>query len=163
MLALIRRFAAITVLRAGPQDLPASRLLLRLLILLYVVSNGVMLESLYGLGQALMQATAGAASLLLFTLILLWRRYFTRITQTLTALFGIGILFTLMFWPLLAVDALPDDLRTLLTLGLLAWSLLAMGHVLARALEWPLAGGFVLALCYDLISYYLTAMLLPAA
>lgn len=163
MFALVRRFAAICVLQAGPQDLPASRFLLRAVLLLYVLLNGILLGSLYGLGEAMLQTLAGTAGLVVFTLILLWRTRYARIPQTLTALFGIGILFGLIFWPLLVVAGMPADLRTLLTLAILVWSLLAMGHVLAKALDWPLAGGFVLALCYDLTSYYLTALLLPAS
>lgn len=160
MFALIQRFAAICLLRAGPADLPASRALLGLVLFVYTLLNVALLSSLYGM--ALVQAVTGTLTLAAFTWILLWRRHAVRIPQTLTALAGVGFLLDLMFWPLL-VGAMPGDARTLLTVGLLIWSLLAMGHVLGKALEWPLSAGFVLALCYDVISYYISVALFPVS
>ena len=99
---------------------------------------------------------------LLIALLLPWmvlrsRGLGERYVQTLIALVGTGVLFTLAYLPVawLASDlpapevgATPTQKQLLvawLTLALVAWKLTINGHVWRHALNWPLAAGVALA------------------
>ena len=167
MQALIRFFWQLCLLRRGPQDLPASPPLLGLM----AVTNGLVgvLGSLDYFGTP---GRAMAASLL-DTLLVAGLVYATlgfaghrpRFVQTLTAVYGVGVLFgavMLVAQSLVgALGALP--LVALINLIVLGWLHLALGHVLRHALEMDLWAGIAIAVGYTVIGLTLVNIYFPPA
>ena len=91
MLPLVKAFLDIALLRRGPQDLPASPLLLYLALAAVLVSYVLAISPLHLLPQSLMRAVVDIGFIAAFVYLLLsvaGRR--VRFAQTITALFGAG-------------------------------------------------------------------------
>lgn len=166
---LLRRFADICLLRAGPQDLPASRFLLGLSAGAYLLAG--VLISLQNLNvlQAALLVLVDAALLALLLFLVLWiRDRLARLLQTLTAFFGAGALLELVAWPILAWQqhALSGETVTpaLLAASLLLWvwlfwNLMVIGHILRHALSTLLPVGVALGLLYMFVSFSVSRIL----
>lgn len=149
-------FIDICLLRAGPQDLPASGFLAGVTVLLHWLL-GVLL-SLYGLPPALALVSALLGTLLLVAVVhglLALRGLGSRFHQTLTAMAGCELLLGLFAFPLMVWYYNTDDpfIPSILSLGLLAWGLVVSTHILRHALNVPAVMGFVAALGYTALSY----------
>jgi hypothetical protein len=167
MLALLKFFFELALLRRGPQDLPASSALLVLLAALSVVigsANGA--EIFGGLRPAL-----GANLLdLLLTMLLLFvllqiRGHLPRWQQTATAFFGLGVLVGLI---MLAVRRPAElfgitPLAVLVELVLAVWLHVALGNVLRHALGIPLLAGVVIVFAYTILAFNIIARFFPPA
>lgn len=166
---LILQLFNICLLRAAPQDLPASRVLPVLLSGCYLLvsflvalrSNG----SLIAMQVALVDL--GLLLALVFSLLYLLNKA-ARIGQTLSALAGSGSLLGLVALPLVlsvspgqASDQLPAML-TLLWLLLLLWNLVVMAHIMRHALSTSLAIGMAVAVLYALVTMQVILALFPA-
>jgi len=146
MINLVRLFAEIALLRRGPQDLPASPVLLTLTALGYLAVNA--------LARLLMPAGQDAWPMqllveLLFTLG--WYAVLLRIVnrperflQTATAIFGYQALLAL---PIVAAIWLVQQFdkdspwmlpALVIALVLVIWLIAAGAHILKAALEWSM-------------------------
>jgi hypothetical protein len=166
MRALFDLFLAICLLRKGPQDIPASPVLLKLSLLSYGLS---------GLLVMLVSMTPAAAffqTLLDITLltgltygILELQGYGARFGQTLTALLGAGTLLALVTLPVIvwiggqAAQNDAAELPSLLFFLLLGWSIAVMAHILKHALSTTRWMGLLYALVYLIISLALSSLL----
>lgn len=153
MLALLKLYRDLCLLRAAPQDLPFSRFLMLLSIVCYaLVGLGVSLLD-QDLGLSLVSAGVDAALMIGLAYLGLWiRDRIPRAVQTITALTGTGAFFGLLGWPLIAslqqvADDTPSSL-SLLLLGLIVWNMVVIGHILRHALDIPLWVGTGVALMY---------------
>ena len=171
---LLDRFLAICLLRAGPQDLPESRFLLGLATLAYAVAGLVLTlgqPSLFGtvlLTVTDLVLTAG----LLYAL--LWSRSLTtRLTRSLTAVFGCGALLEMLAIPIVAWQGSSLDgvgvavsnallFSSLLLWLWLFWNLVVLGHILAQTLGTRFIIGMGLALVYTYLSINISRILLGA-
>ena len=161
MLRLIVQFWRICLLRAGPQDLPASWGLEALALTAYVAVgtlDGLVQLTLW---NALLANVVEAFILVSITHIVLWIRDLPRrAVQSITALAGTSAVLGLIAFPLLT--ALHADqgalvvLQALLWLLLVAWQVLVYGHILRHALDVPLPVGLVVALVYTYILFKVT-------
>src|SRR5690606_15422087 len=98
---LIGRFIDICLLRAGPQDLPASSVLRSLALFAYVASGVMILLPSVSFGSAVAQALVDTLLLVvLLWAVLRWRGLPERFAQALTALAGTGALLGLAALPL---------------------------------------------------------------
>lgn len=163
----LRVIADLMRLRAGPQDLPFSRpLLIRLAVAALAVNlvSTQLLDSSHG--SALRSGMAFTVSLCLPWLVLSWRRRTERYMQTTSALLGTGIAFSLLLLPLASwalaggllnvENPVPDPQQALfawLILGLVVWKVSVTAHIWRHALDWPLAGGVLVALGLFLIEF----------
>jgi hypothetical protein len=165
MLALLRFFIQLAILRRGPQDLPASAVLLVLLAVLNVLigtANGV---ELFG-GP---RAALGANLLDLFlTMVLLFallqfKSHVARWQQTACAFFGLGVLAGLiMLFVRSPAEALGiSGFAMLLDLILAIWLHIALGNVLRHALGVPLLAGVMITLSYTVLAFNLIARIFP--
>ena len=158
MAALIRFFWELTLLRRTPQELPDSRGLLGLMLVLHV-GTGWLLE-VRGLepGRALFSAAAGAAIMLVLANILLAAvNHPERAVRTITALAGADVVIGLIAragMPLLAPES---GMMLLWQLLLMLWSLVVTAHILRHALSTTLLWGMVIALGYAYLSLALLA------
>lgn len=173
MLALFNLFWDICLLRKGPQNVPASLDLLRLSLVAYCGSGllAVLLDmpqTSFGLALLLTAADVALLTALAYLGLYLLGRL-GRFTQTLTALAGVGTLLQLIALPLglwyqhaLASDGAPE-LPAMLWLLLLAWSIVATGHILRHAFSVSFGLGVLYAIGYLAVSWTVTDWLLSLA
>jgi len=167
MLYLLKVFLDICLLRAGPQDLPASHFLMWLALALHALLGVVFALFTLPLGQALLAAATGTALLLLAIQIALTITYKPeRRIQTVTALAGSELLLGLLallptVWFYSVDGAQARLLPSLLSLLFIVWGVVVTGHILRHALAISQAFALMLALAYTLFSYSLMGTLFP--
>jgi hypothetical protein len=142
----------ICLLRANPQDLPASPTWLGLAIGAYFLTG--LIGTLAGLDWANALKVAVVSTVLLVAVMhtaLLLRNLKPRVTQTLTALAGSGALMRLIAGAALALlhDVVPV---LLLSLPFEIWAIVVYGHVLRHAFSISLPLGIGFAFLYMLFS-----------
>lgn len=169
MLPILAAFLQIALRRRGPEDLPDSRFLLWMAGAVYVLTQAALAASVYATPMALVR------SLVLDLLLLcgfLWgllrlAGHTARYRQTLTAVFGTGALLSACMLPFnywLNVAAEPGKPLLAPTIGLLAvvsWSLVANGHIFARALSRPFVAGLAISVAYFFLNYLVFAQFGP--
>lgn len=165
MFALARFFVELALLRRGPQDLPASPVLLLLLATLNVVIGSVNGVDLFG---GLRAALGANLFDLLLTMLMLFvllqvKGHVARWQQTASAFLGLGVLAGLiMFFVRAPAEALGVmELAMLADLVLAIWLHVALGSVLRHALEIPLLAGVVIMLSYTVLAFNLIARVFP--
>lgn len=149
----------ICLLRKGPQDLPASQVLLGLCLAAYGLSSLLGLLVSMQPSTAVFQTLADIVLLTGFAYgILALMNYQARFVQTLTALAGTYTLLNLIALPLIfwleraTTGAAAPMLPSLLLLVLMGWSIAVMAHVLQHALSTSRGMGVLYALGYLVIS-----------
>jgi hypothetical protein len=161
LLVIINFFIELALLRRAPQDLPASSALLAL-VLVVGLASGLLLAMTAGVGLAsgLVQSLLDLGLMLAALSVgLRLVGHPGRFLQTATALIGVDTLITLI--ALLPVGlARPSDaessllaLAGMLFLLLVAWSVLAIGHILRHAFGLTLLQGAAIAIGFDLLSF----------
>jgi hypothetical protein len=170
MKEIMRLFTLIALMRRGPQDLPASTLLLALAVGGYVAVN-------FLLCSALLTDLRWQGTLLLETLfMLLWYVVLLKLVgrpertlQTTTAVFGLwAVLSPLLVatdWLVLHVGAdmlwqIPVHCAGLL---LLAWLIAASSQVVKAALEWSRAASVALVILQLVAGWVVVSAVFPAA
>lgn len=165
---LLRSFWEICLFQKAPQDLPYSRGLFVLLVLLgFVVDNlnlnialpKVMVTSVLGVVSLHTGLLLGSLSALLVVM-----GYRARIIQTLTALLGTGVIISLLAMPVLLIvgrSANEPGYFGLILLLLNIWSLLITAHILRHALSIGLLLAGLLAFGYFMLSIKIVDLMLP--
>jgi hypothetical protein len=169
--ALFKALVDIALLRRGPEEVPASPVLLGVVIAIYV--GVVLLVAAPFIGSP-GRAAAELALSVTFTLlfyrgVLQFARKTERFTQTMTALYGISAVFSPVVLPLVAALAAQAKAQTpppaLLILGILflcIWGIAITVYILRSALEWPALGAFGVLLAQNLLLLVLSAVLFGA-
>ncbi|HYC10514.1 MAG TPA: hypothetical protein VEC10_12805 [Steroidobacteraceae bacterium] len=158
---IVRLFAQIALLRRGPQDLPASELLLALTVLGYFCVNFVLSSVLppdaHWRGPLLVDTVF---TLLWYVALLRIVRRPERILQTTTAVFGFqAVLSPLLIaseWLMRRVSEDSNSSQVLVTcvgLLLLAWLIAANSHVVKAALEWSVSASVALVILQMLVGW----------
>lgn len=171
MRQLLRLFLEVSVLRRGPQVLPASGLLTALTLATHAFSGALLSATLLPAPTALAYALAETTLLGAVVYGLLGAvRLRARAPQTLSALAGTGTLVNLAALPVMVGVTpvggggdTPGALTALAVLVLFAWSFAITAHVLRHALAVPIAAGAVAALGYVALSYAVLGALFPVA
>jgi hypothetical protein len=164
---LINYFVDLCLLRAAPQELPASSAVFQLalvanvLVGLLLIAGARMgpllslMESLLEVGLMLAVLRAG----------LYWRRLLPRFQQTATAIMGSSALLGLVALPMLSLTNSGDgDAATfsgLLLVLLLLWSVVVLGHIVRHAFNLALGQGILVGVLYTLASYAVIGTLFP--
>ena len=162
--ALLNYLVDLCLLRAGPQDLPGSNLLLVLFTLLNVLAGVVMITGArLGLSAAIAESLFEAALMLsALHLGLKLRNRLPRFQQAATALMGSSLLLGLLALPLVALSNRSESLVAgLLLLLLMVWSMVVLGHILRHTFDVTFHFGLGLAVLYTLLAWNLTFMLFP--
>ena len=162
--ALLNYFVDLCLLRTAPQDLPASALLLRMSVALYVVIGVVMIVN-----SDITVVTAFAVNLfevlLMLTTLFLGLRLYgrsSRFQQTATALMGSGVLLGLLTLPLIGGSHQAQSTEAaLLMLVLLIWNLVVIGHILRHAFDIWFGWAVLIAGLYYEIFWFLINELFP--
>jgi hypothetical protein len=169
MLPLAKAFLSIALWRQTPAHLPASRLLLALVIgasaLMEVL--GAFLPPTPG-GEILVRVAMGVGLPLAFTwTVLASVRRRARFLQTASALLGVGVLAEIVLYPLAAILRLMGEERMVsIPIGLLLyvaliWYLLACAHIWRAALDSGLLLGGLISVGYLVLSIALEQQMLP--
>ncbi len=163
MYALIKLFFDIAVLEKGPQDIPASPWLLRLLIPIYMAVNFLILLLSSEAVNALLQVIVEVALIILFSwCILFYTGKLPRFQQTTTALLGTDTLISLFAFPAIAtLIGLGSALALVVVVLLMLWHWVVTGHIFRHALSQPLIFGLGIAFLYIVVSYQVMAFLFP--
>lgn len=163
MYELVLLFFQITIFKKGPQDVPASSFVLKLLLPVYVAVNYLILLMNGALSTALLQILADFAMILLFCWPLLYvagRSH--RFPQTLAAMIGTDIVLSFLALPAIAtLNTQANDLAYFSMLTLVLWRWLVTGHIMKHALDRSLFFALGLALLYIMLSSQVMAALFP--
>ena len=168
MSELLKRIFNICLLTRGPQDLPYSVLLMRLMLLIYFVTGLASLLTTVSSNVAVLVMLVDVGILLLFSWLCLRAfRMSSRFVQMMTALTGVGSLFHLLSVPLLAQIKIASasgqvagELSFLL-LFLISWNLAVIAHIFREAFGVRLLAAFVLTLAYKVIEVSVSQILFP--
>lgn len=149
---LLNLFFRIWVLRANPQDLPASRTLTHALVALYVLVSIASMSGQLGVPRALVAAIIDTTLLIAPVIALLAISGFPeRSYQTVSAILGASIVLLIA---LLLLGAFVSSVHSLQVTQLLAlaWYVLIFGHVLRQAVSLPVLLGATFAFIYVMVS-----------
>lgn len=165
MYAVFRSYYDIILLKKGPEDLPASSLLLMFSALLWVLTF-VLAYAAFDWLDGPRLAIAAAASLLaigVYQLLLLIAGRAARTLQTQSALIGCGSLISLAYIGLLIIGARFDE-QAAIVFEVLAqlvslWSVPVKGHIVGRALDLHWYVGIAIAGGVFILQYLFTTTL----
>ncbi|TLY82256.1 MAG: hypothetical protein E6K41_03885 [Gammaproteobacteria bacterium] len=172
MKQLIQLFAQIALLRRGPQDLPASTLLLALTVGGYLCVNLVvsgLMPPVQGWPEPAQVPVDTVFTLVWYVALLKLFGRSERILQTATAVFGFQVvlspLLTASAWLVLRFrqDALWQVPVVSASLLLLIWLIAAYSQIVKAALEWSSPASVVLAILQVLTGQMLLVALFPSA
>jgi hypothetical protein len=134
-------------LRGGPQDLPAHRGLLVILVALYLLQGFMAGEVIDEREAGPRTVVAIAVQFVAIAALLTLRNLRPRTLQTFTAMAGTGFFFGLLSLAVLArIDpGSPQPGLALAYFGLFIWSLLVDGYIYRHALSINMSGGVLAA------------------
>ncbi|MDH3514688.1 MAG: hypothetical protein OEM83_07460 [Gammaproteobacteria bacterium] len=155
---LMKMLLGLCLLRTAPQDLPTSRALMAVVLVAYGAADVITVLDILTLENALVVAAVDTLLLVAATqLVLQWRRFENRATQTLTALAGSGALLSMLAWAgagLVRGVLAPEWIWAIF----LVWYTLVFGHVLRHALSVSYAAGVGASLVYLILSMSVTGL-----
>ena len=162
MLALARPFVEICLLRLGPQDLPASPVLLGIALAAHA-GLGIAITALYyPFLTAVAVSVTGTVLLGLLAFVLLSvRGLVERFFQTYAAFAGTGAVLEALALPLVALLETNEPagaasaagvILTIPWLALLVWSWVVSGHILRHALSVHLTVGIGISMAFFWLS-----------
>lgn len=160
-------FWNICTLSQGPQVLPSSTLLLAIVLvsnlLMDIINLSVVVDAEWTV--ILMLSASYSAGLIVSLSLLMWvMRYQQRIMQTLTALFGCGVIismFALPFLLMIKTDSDEPNIFSIFILAINVWSLVITAHIFRHALSITLLLAWVLAFGYFLLGFKVTDFFIP--
>jgi len=147
------------VLNKGPQDLPASAVLMKLSLLAYLLSGLPGLLVSVDFEQAVLAQALDVLVLLLFTYLCLQAfKKLERYTQTIVALASVGAIFQLVVLPILFEFKEVEEASqvmlgmSLLLLGLVSWNLTVIAHIFRESFSVRLPAAIALTISYMFIT-----------
>lgn len=155
-----------------PQDIPESKNLLTLCLLVYGFLSILLAALSQSVDIAVLSGVLEVILIMIFSLALLQiRGKSSRWVQTVTALAGTGIIISLIALPLyvfIGVDASNDVSSStaqafgLLLLAILAcWNITIMAHILRHALDVNFVLAIIIAISYIWVIFSLTSSIMP--
>lgn len=168
MAELLKRLFNICLLASGPQDIPYSQLLFRLMITVYFVTGIMSMWPSVDVFDSVFIMILDASILLAFAWICLKTFNKTaRFIQVGTTLLAIGSIFQLLAWPLIAyLDSLKDAGNTsselsLILLALISWNLAVYAHIFRQSFEIRMLSAFIMTIAYVVINITARQILFP--
>lgn len=155
-----------------PQDIPESKNLLTLCVVIYGFLSILLANLSQPTEKAILAGVVEVALIMIFSLALLQTRgKSSRWTQTVTALVGTGIIVSIIAFPvyiLIGVGELSEfesstgqSIGLLLLAVLACWNIAIMGHILRHALEVNFMLATMLAITYIWIIFSFTSAIMP--
>ena len=164
MFDIIKLLFDICLFRKGPQDLPNSGWLLRVLLVVYISVRILMLSMHFGWLDVLLQVIVDITLVAVFFWTSLYlARKLGRFNQVISAVLGTDALISFFALPGMATMETGQGglLALLVTLSLIGWHWAVTGHIISNALDKTLSFSLGLAFLYLLGSYQVMALLFP--
>ena len=164
MFDIIKVLFDICLFKKGPQDLPYSLWLLRLLLVVYVSIRVLMLSIRFDWLEVLLQVIVDIFLVAGFFWIMLYlARKLGRFYQALSAVLGTDALISFIALPGMAtMETGHGELWVILVvLVLIGWHWAVTGHIIRNALDKSLSFSLGVAFLYLLGSYQVMALLFP--
>jgi hypothetical protein len=164
MFEIIKLLFDICLFKKGPQNLPNSVWLLRILAVVDAGISFLMLSIRGNWLNSLLQAVAGVLLVVGFSWIMLYvGRRLERFDLTACALLGTDALISFFALPGMASMMLGRSapLAFFVTIALMIWHWAVIGHIIRNALGQTLVVSLGLAFLYLLGSYQVMALLFP--
>ena len=165
---LLKAFFDICLLRKGPQDLPKSSILLSLCLILYTVLDVLLTVQTRPFTDALLVSLVDVGFLLVVTfLILSQHQHLDRMRQTITALFGTGLILGIFIFPLVyggvqnQYESWLQQIIVLSFLIMVIWNVVVLAHIVRHAISTSMGIGIMIAILYIWMSSLLITMLFP--
>ncbi len=167
---ILQVLVGIARMQKGPEDLPASTSLLIAFMLASIVPDVVQLGlaplTFEGSVAALIALGVGA-TVFWFGLVLRIAGTPERLTQTLTAVFGIqlvlapALVFSYWFLATYSADPTWQYPAAMLRMVVEVWALVILARILRSATEWPMFACVMLAIAGELLTVLLALSLFP--
>jgi hypothetical protein len=164
MFDIIKLLFEICLFKKGPQDLPCSLWLLRLLLVVYIGIRILMLSIHFDWLNVLLQIIVDVILVAgFFWIILYLARKLGRFYQALSAVLGTDAMISFFALPGMAtIETGHGGLWVVLVmLGLIGWHWAVTGHIIRNALEKSLSFSLGVAFLYLIGSYQVMALLFP--
>ncbi len=164
---VVRALLELTTGKRGPQDIPASHALFALTCIFYLTASACLTAVAADWATAVKTAVVDAGVMPVFVISVLWLRNFTaRWLQTLTAMAGVGALFSVAAIPPFMVtaglSASPLSApASVLVLVLFIWNVLVLAHIFRHALSLAFPAGVLVAVAYVAVSMFAAELLIP--
>jgi hypothetical protein len=169
LIVLLRLFWDICRFKRGPQDVPASDLLMWLVLANYALVGLLALSFDYAPHEAVAATLADLVFMFTSTAVILAvSGHPRRLRQTLTAYAGCGTLYNLavipLIWWLAGAKAANTDVAVpaLLFQLLTIWALCVNTRILQQAIETTLLNAFLLSVTLVIVNLQIVKLLLPA-
>jgi len=163
-----KAFLDICLLKKGPEDLPKSSVLLFLCLFMYTLIDVLLTVQSRPFEYALMVSLVDVGFLLLVTsLILKQHQKLDRWHQTMTALFGTGVILGIFIFPLVfgsgqnQYEAWVQQMIVFLFLIMVIWNVAVLAHIVRHAISTSMGIGIMIAILYIWMSSLLITMLFP--
>ncbi|MBL1259077.1 MAG: hypothetical protein COB33_000950 [Thiotrichaceae bacterium] len=159
---ILLRFIDICRLKAAPQDLPSSKLLMGITLFAYGVMALLLTVGEMGLGSAIQIGVVDALLLAGLAYIMLWVIDTTeRYVQMVTAMAGSCALLELLLWPLLMLQQYGANdggmffvvIATFLLWAWLIWEVAIIANIIKHGLDASIWMALIISLFYIFISY----------
>ena len=167
-MSVLQKLLSLLVLKSAPQDLSYSPRLLVQLMLAYILSGIVVLQTTLNPDDILSGLLLGLLIQYVFTYAVLRaldKR--ARFVQTFCAILGISVLFNLLSWPvfsMLSDETAQEAMRSsmsLMFLLMISWEVLVKAHIFRHALEMRMFSALALSFSLFFISVALSQLLFP--
>ena len=166
MLPLIRTLFDIALMRKGPEDIPRSRVIILMTLLLWIFSSLAALSLIEQIDETdfflgFFNATIG---ILCYTALVVTSGRSERLMQTISAIIGCGALISLAFVVVYAVflPLLGKTPTAVVASLLLLWSVPVEGHIIARAIDRHWYIGLLFAIAVFVLQYVVQLVLTSA-
>ena len=164
----IPKLLSLLILKSAPQDLRYSPPLMLQLVLAYIVSGIVVLQTTLSPDDMFSGLLLGLLIQFLFTYsVLKALDKGPRFVQTFCAILGAGVLFNLLSWPvfsLLSEETTSEAMKSsmsLMFLLIISWEVLVKAHIFKHALEMRMFSALALSFSLFFISIALSQLLFP--
>ncbi len=164
----LQKLLLMLFLKAVPQDMPYSVQKTAQMVMAYLFSGMVVLQTTLNPENILVGLLLGFFVQYGFVYIVLKaldRK--PRFMQSFYAILGVSVIFNIMAWPIFSImaDELSnDDLKSsvsLLFLMLISWEVLVKAHIFKHALDMKMLGAMALSFSLFFLSVSLSQLLIP--
>ena len=164
----LQKILSLLILKSMPQDLPYSPQLMMRLLLAYILSGIVVLQTTLNPDDLYGGLLLGLLVQYVFIyLVLKALDKSARFVQTFCAILGISVLFNLLSWPVFFVlsdEATLETTKSLVSLVFLlmiSWEVLVKAHIFKHALEMKMFSAVALSFSLFFISIALSQLFFP--
>ncbi len=167
-MSVFQKLLSLLILKSAPQDLPYSPQLMVQLVLAYILSGIVVLQTTLNPDDIFSGLLLGLLIQYVFVyLILKALDKKLRFVQTFCAVLGVSVLFNLISWPVFSVlsdettQEVMKSLMSLVFLLIISWEVLVKANIFRHALEIRMFSALALSFSLFFISIAISQLLFP--